>query len=288
MVIQFAKCVGRVTAMWLLCGVAAQASDATVTSAGQRPDAVLARYGSIPKGVTVEGQATGFMAITQVVYEAQRNRFVLNNNAAQYDAPIARDEMKQLMTALATDLRERRRMVLGVSLRTDKGVIVYGKLDQRSALARDLAAADRVLGGVIHGTPDYLRGVRLPRNYRPAVARRRTINSAPRLNFTQYAFALMPGTTQYRRSGYVMEAHLVPVIPQALGNRGHGVDRERQRQGILGEPEDMKNFEFLKANIFEFQQMPEMLRAAAIGEAASFVRMLAANSVDIQRLAMSM
>ena len=65
-----------------------------------------ARYGSIPKGIMLEGAAQGFPPISGVEYVAGHNRFVLNNGAVQYESPVSRTDLNALARALAPDARE--------------------------------------------------------------------------------------------------------------------------------------------------------------------------------------
>lgn len=249
------------------------------------PVAVEAKYGSSPKGVTLEGEAQGFPAVARVTYDAARNRFILNDGQQVYDAPIARADMKDVLSALASDPGGR----LGVSLLRNKNFIVYGTMNRNTQIAKDLVTADRILGGVVHATPDYLRGVRLPKDYQPVpVRRKRAIWSAARFNYTGYTFAAQPNTNLYRCSNFQLDIRLTPVIPGAAKDGGHALDRTNLQRGILGEPEDIQNVNFLKANLPEFLQMSELARAGKIGEAAAFGRMLKRNNVDLNQLARSM
>ena len=241
-------------------------------------------YGSTPKGITLEGAATGLPPVHQVQFVSgagpQQPAHLVLNGVARYALPIPAAEFGEIVDALAHDHR------IGVTLLTNRDFFTYGRLDKRGRVAQALAAADRILGGIILATPGYLDGVRLPQNFRPAVVRgRRSIWSAARLNYTGYAFGLHPETGTYRRIHYQVEPFLTPVLPGQARDGGHLRDDARIRQGILGEKEDVDNFNFFRTHLNDFMQITELARVVHLGEAASLVRYLRAQGVDLQELA---
>ncbi len=239
-------------------------------------------YGSMPKGVTAEGVAQGFPPLAAVSYDGAANRFTLRDQAGNtlvYASPVSRADLKAIFAAIYTDHRQtahlpRPRTRIGVSLRQDMSFIVFGELPKTSQVAKDLSAADRILGGTVYATPAFLRGVRLPRDYKPTRVRgKRSVWTAAQLNFHQFTFAAQPRGNTYQCVSYAVTPTLTPVIPGGKSDGGHARDEARIRQGIMGEREEVANFEFLKTNLMEFRQMPEFVRAGLIGEAAAFARL---------------
>jgi len=239
-------------------------------------------YGSSPKGVTLEGVAAGFPSIRHVRFDGGGHRFHINDGEAVYFPPIPRNEVATLFNAIARDRR------LGVTLRPNKDFFTYGQLDKRSSAAQALATADKILGGTVFATADYLKGVRLPQDFKPAAARRRVVWSAARFNFAEYSFGLFPEAKAYRRVGFRLIPTLTPVIPNAAADGGHKVDEARLRQNILGEPEDIANFNFLLTHLEEFLRIPELMHAANLGEVAAFARYLQQQGQDLVELARGM
>lgn len=266
-------------AAWMALGsLAGSAGHPEVT---RGPGETLAKYGSTPKGVTLEGAGHGLPPIQDIRYEAVTNRFLFNGGSAYYQPPVPRQDLVAIFGALAEN------GLLGVTLRPNQDFLVFGRLSKASNAAQSLAAADRILGGIVLGTTENLRGVALPRGFRPATLRgRRTIQPAVRLNLTNYAFGLDPASHAVRRIGFQPSLTLTPVRVDPNGR--HQPDEDLLRRGIHGEREDVENFQYLSGHIFEFLEIPQFQRAVLLGEAAAFARYLAAQGQSLAELARQM
>ena len=119
---------------------------------------LLDRYGSIPKGVVLEGEGATFGDIERVTYDSDANTFALNDTWT-YANPVSREAFGRLLKAIRADDR------VGMSYTTDRRVIVYGALSSKDPIVQDLFATDVFLGGVVYGRKKYIGDRELPADY---------------------------------------------------------------------------------------------------------------------------
>ncbi|MBP5233394.1 MAG: hypothetical protein J6333_08305 [Planctomycetes bacterium] len=224
--------------------------------------ALAARYGSCPKGVIVEGEAVGLEKVRTIKYDIGQNAFILNQDA-RYAVPVPRDVLYQLVMALARDNR------LGVSLTSAQKIVAYGALDANGAAARQLVEADKLLTGVVVGNFGYINGARLPEGVRPRQAPARRHAAICVHKFFGYVFTRRQN--EYFRTQLKMANMLFPLSSRSAMDGGQlaadGADANL-------EPTDRENLGDLRAHSEEFLAVPEVRRAAEIGETAAFIRFL--------------
>lgn len=228
------------------------------------PGATLARYGSMPKGVTLEGRAEGLHKARSAEYAPEGNALVLNGDTV-YPLPVTRDEMIQVLNALASDDR------IGVSFTPKKSVITYGQLDKDSSLVKDLVAADRFLGGVTFAIEPLYRDITLPGDFRPRAVANREIVTGSYYNLKDYTFKIENGKAAL--TGWTLEILLFPVSEMKSSDGGYMPDLEKMRTGVL-EEEDRYNANHIRQNVREYAKLPLVAKAVKIGEAAAVARTL--------------
>lgn len=217
-------------------------------------------YGSVPKGLVLEGTAAGFEKINSISYDRENNRFLLNRSF-YYNNPVGENEMCAILNALAKDDR------IGVSFTPNGKVLVYGQLPREHQLVQTLADADRILVSAVFGWERNLRGVTFPDNWRPLSAPTR---AAPMINVNKlqdYVFA-RSGDTYYRVSLSMINL-LVPMSGRPAADGGFAEGTSAQP-----EPTDRENLDFLRSRAKDVLKIPPLKKAAAAGEAAAFARLL--------------
>lgn len=223
-------------------------------------------YPSVPKGIVLEGAAIGMEPISSVTYDARRNAFIINNSAI-YPNPVSPQDFKELCEALADHNH------LGVSIRPDRSFFTYGRISHNSRIARDLASTDRLLGGVVFGMREFIGNRRLPGGYVPKSIppQQRRIISASTWKLKDFRF-VKDGQNVYRRVDYNLDSELTPVRRDSRArDGGYTSDPEAARRGEI-EPADRENHNHIMMSRGEYMAMPEVDRAAKIGEAAAFIR----------------
>ncbi len=234
-------------------------------------------YGSVPKGLVLEGTARGFDKVEIVSYDPEHHRFILNRTQF-YPVPesVDRPTLAAILDALDKDDK------LGVTYTPGGKVLTYGALEKSNPLLQDLAKADRLLVSVVFGWEKNLRDTPLPGNWKPAENPDRKNPVICVTVFTDYTFTLSGDS--YFRTNIGMSNLLVPMAKKVSPDGGY------VEAGGAAEPEgtDKDNLEYLKAHAKEFLQIPLLKRAAEAGEVASFARMLrdgGKNGLDLKKLA---
>ncbi len=249
----------------------------TITLIGQNPwhktsSEIMSTYGSLPKGVILEGSATGFQKIESIKYNVADNTFILNHNT-YYPCPIPRTEIAAVLIALSKDDR------LGVSIVNQK-VLVYGALHPEGDTARALVAADKILVSVIFGWTKNLEGITLPDNYIPKTTEHRDIPAVSINKFKDYEFSLVDNVYYLQRMRMVNL--LVPVGPGAAVDGGYLPGENME----LLSAADLDNLDQIKSNSRAYIDIPQITKAAKIGEFAAFARYLRnSGNLDLTALA---
>ena len=229
-------------------------------------------YGSMPKGVILEGEATGFEKITTIKYEVAGNRFILNKSA-YYPCPIPRTQIAAVLIALSRDSR------LGVSL-VNKKSIIYGALRPDGETARDLVKADKLLASIIFGWTENLKGIKLPGDFQPKKTQRRQIPAVSINKFKDYHFAKRDNIY------YLEKMKMVNILlPLGAGSAQDGGYLPGDKMNLLSAA-DLDNLDEIKNHSRAYTQIPEITKAAKIGEFAAFARYLqASGNLNLAQLA---
>lgn len=247
--------------------------------AARHPAALqVARYGSMPKGVVLEGVAVGIPPIETVAYRTEDNTFVINGEH-EYPSAVSRTLFLDLLRAVAADDR------VGVSITRNRKYIAYGGLDDRGDAADVLFEADKFLSGVVYGREDLIKDTKLPGGYVPDRVAAQKPHTAVSFVLADYAFNKVDG--KLRRSGVSFEALLVPLTNKKAEDGGHLVDMDLLESGEFGK-ENQRNMEHLAEHKAAYMELPRVARAIDLGEAAAFLRYLKRSEYDLAALAAAM
>ena len=247
---------------------------------GQHP--MVAKYGSVPKGVVVEGQAQGFEQIVQVQFDAQRNVFTINGKST-YQNPVTAAEWRDIATAVQFDTLMR----VGVSVVADRSgkesVITYGLRNPNSTVAKKLADCDYLLRAVIFGRTEFLPpNSRLPGNYVPKTVEHRKITTICYLKMSPFIFR--KDGNQYLLSQAGMDAELIPIHPNSRAPDGGYLPDYDALEAQRFEREDLENVRYFNQYRNDIMRMPVVDAVVKIGEAASFARLLKVSGIDLTRV----
>lgn len=245
-------------------------------------------YGSVPKGLTLEGAVTGIEEGLKIVeYNREQGYFLLNKSVI-YVSPVPKESLYELTRALSTDDR------LGVSILRNLNVITYGDLSKRGKVAKQLVAADKLIGGVVLARHDWIKDVKLPDKYKPARPEGTFINTVIYANFTNIAFEkkvrVDPKTKQsqvyYKRSDFTFDLKLIPISDKKARDGGFLPDAEKIEAGIQ-QPEFRANLAHMLKHREKYLAMDALDTALRHAEAAAFLRYLKNAKVkfeDLQKL----
>lgn len=235
-------------------------------TAGAKAPAEVAKqvvdvYRDVPKGVVLEGSATGIEPLETLTYDKEKNAFTINGKMT-YANPVSRKDFARIFKAVRKDDR------LGVTLINGEQR-TYGDIGSESQIAKDLSETDRFLGGVIYGIERLLGDTKLPGNYKPQKAEGRTVAVVAFSSFTEYAFEKKE--TVYRRAGCSLNIMLIPLADKKTTSGGHLPDEEKMKTYEM-EKADKANIDNLKSYQAEYFKMPEFSKTVTWGEAAAFAR----------------
>ncbi|HEY3796145.1 MAG TPA: hypothetical protein VGM09_30350 [Bradyrhizobium sp.] len=232
---------------------------------------IVGQYKSIPGGVTLEGGSEDLSFIKSVKYLPEANAFILNDDVV-YLNPVAASEFSEIYRALATDDK------LGVSLTFDQA-IVYGSMPPESDVAANLELADRFLGDITFGVRRITKGYVFAPGYEGKPAASNNGNLAVYFNIHGFHF-LENADGHLSRSGVGLDTTLVPLATATGSDGGHLPDSDRIKKGDVP-PEYVANLRHLQDNIGYYARERIIRTAIAYGEAASFVRALKSNGVNL-------
>ncbi|MBN1256522.1 MAG: hypothetical protein JXA52_02315 [Planctomycetes bacterium] len=242
---------------------------------------LLETYGSIPKGIVLEGAGESMEEITEAVYNREENKFLLNQKYA-YRLPVELKEFAIILEAISQDDR------LGISYTTTKDFITFGKLSDRTVVARNLLKADLFLGGVVYGIQRQIGKQELPENYEPVVVGLEEIKTAVCFSFVDYIFTLDPKSLEYTAFAPTMHITVVPLSKKHAADGGNLPDLELLEKGEgFGKSfgvECQPNVEHILANREEYFKLPVVATAVRYGEAAAFARRLRDSGIDLAEL----
>jgi hypothetical protein len=238
--------------------------------------ATMTRFDEIPKGVVLEGSASGIEELTAVSYDKDKNEFLINEKV-KYKNPIGRKEFAQMLKALKEDDR------IGVTL-LEGSIKTYGKMGS-GAVITALSETDKILGGLIYGIDHLLEGVKLPRDYKPRKAADRKIPVVAFSNLNGYTFLKKDG--EYVCVGKSLDVTLIPLAEKKAEGGGHLPDKDKINEYAM-EDSDRANLDHLRAYQNEYFLMAAFSKSVAAGEAAAFARWVRDSKVDNEALIKAM
>jgi hypothetical protein len=240
--------------------------------------AVEARYGSLPKGVMLEGEATGMDPIKSVDYDPKTGAYTINGKDT-YKCPVKARDMGELIRAFQKDPDTN----LGVSL-TKVKEIVFGKVPPDGENIKAMFECDRLMCQVLFGFNDLLGGVKLPGNYVPKQATERPTTVAAYTLFSDYIFAKKGNEWT---CGNVSMSVEVYATKGAQGTKasdgGHVIDEDAMKKGLIAS-EDLANRDHILKNKAGYMAIPTVAKVVAYGEGAAFARTLVASKIDLAPL----
>jgi len=234
------------------------------------------RYGSIPGGVVLEGNASGLDWVKRAGYESHFNAFVLGGEAV-YFVPIPQSSAAVLARALAKNDR------VGVSLGGTE--ITYGEIPKNSEIAMDLKVADCLLGNIVFARAEMINGYRFANDFRP---KRDTCGSNVAVFFKFDDFKFSVTGKQLHLAGVRFDARVFPLRDAKADDGGCLPDLSAMTEHIgytEGYTEFERNAQHVGENISYYRCEKIVDRALAYGEVAAFLRALKANSINLDRLA---
>ncbi len=263
-----------VMAVFVLCVLLPGEIGCPVTPDKQRVGATMATYGSLPKGVLLEGVAEGFESLRTLAYDRSKNCLIVNGRA-RYPLPVTRARFREIVLALQRDDR------LGVSIVLGERDIVYGALEKASSIARHMRQTDLFLIAVVFGWIERLGGTSLPAAYTP----RQAEGGRPTVcyhTFTDYRFRKLGDT--YRLANVDLRTTLVPMGAGRAADGGYVPDWEALRQNRF-DPTYRANADHVQQYEDAYLRLPAVRQTARCGEAAAVIRYLKRSGVNLRVLA---
>lgn len=225
-------------------------------------------------GITLEGTASGIAPVTRLAYDPQTNRLVLNASETVAN-PVSREELLDIIEAVRLDDR------LGVSVKLNNELIVYGKLLRRSPVARKLEDTDNFFRAVVFAERSLLRGRELPGGYRPKSPRNRERAGVIYIGLDNFEFRKTGGS--YFPSGVKMDVILIPMAKYTAPDGGYLPDYDALEKGDYQE-EDKQNTDHILEHKQAYMQMDVVANAIRIGEAAALVRFFRECGINLEDL----
>jgi hypothetical protein len=229
----------------------------------EESQSIIQRYGTVPKGVVVEGSATGIDEITSLGYEKKADEFIINETF-RYKNPVSRKDWSRIFKSL------RKSDNLGVTLKEGE-VKAYGSLDEESKIIKAMAETDKFFGGIIYGIPRLLEGHKIPGGYTPQFAENRTVAVVAFARLINWKF--VKNGQKYESAGCSLDIQLIPMSDQKTKSGGHLPDKEKMKSYVMEET-DRKNVEHIKSNQQEYFKISFIAITVQAGEAAAFARLV--------------
>jgi len=240
---------------------------------GQDAALITERYQDVPKGVVLEGGASGMDALKSLDYDKEKNEFIVNGKE-RYANPVSRKDWTRVYKSILKDDN------LGVTL-VEAEPRTYGDISKSSTIATDLIVTDKFLGGLIYGIEHLLGDTKLPGNYKPVRAENRKIPVVAFSAFSEYQFAKKSGA--YACAECSLNIILLPLSEKRTVAGGHLPDEALMKTFTMDEA-DKKNINHVKSFQAEYFKMPQFAKTVAWGEAAAFARHVRDNKIDSKAL----
>ncbi|MBN2144130.1 MAG: hypothetical protein JW774_05850 [Candidatus Aureabacteria bacterium] len=245
--------------------VPSSASPFHITSVYIRPTLgsvtqLFRKYKDIPGGITLEGTAAGLDEINEVLYDPQKNIFVLNRKWI-YENPLSHAETKALFLAMDQD------DLAGVSLGDTDAT--YGALEEGSIPCINLKMADHFLGCIVFSNQSWVKQHTFPGGYRPKNNSEsgRGYYSAY-FNFRDYVFKKENDKVKLE------EARMIAtLIPLTKSNSRYLPDSRKIVKEMIPEAYE-SNIRHITSEISSYSTDSRLQKVFAYGEMASFARTL--------------
>jgi len=233
---------------------------------------IVARYGSVPGGLLLEGESAELASVRNVRYLAKANVFILNDSII-YPNPVQQNEFTEISRAISQDDR------LGISLGFPEKRMVFGKLPADGRIAMNLFVADGFLGDIVYGYKRFTSGYVHAPGY-DSSKKPETISFY--LKVLGYRFARNDAGVIVRVDTNI-QTTLVPITSALAANGGPLPDFDRIRTGeIFGS--NLDRLRHLNEN-FAYYARERILRLVlGYGEAAAFVRALKNKGIRVAGL----
>jgi hypothetical protein len=277
--------------------VAGTYSPTTAASAA----AVVARYGSPPGGVGLEGTAGGLGAVRAVRYDPAFNALVMDDRLVYFitmppwdAAALCRDIAGDNKSDDPNDRHDGERVAVSMGLEP-KDNVIYGAHStyQTSDVAADLFLSDAFLAGIVFGPNDqydwtYRYKFPMPlfsRSYDP----HRVQDFAPMLVFFTFKdFNFTPNDDVLRLANLSFDVTLMPLGTARAPDGGLLPDYAALQNGWEPPPAFQTNAQFLTSQFPAFRRERLIAKALAYGELAALFRSYKEAGIDLSALASDM
>ncbi|MCB2221561.1 MAG: hypothetical protein KQI35_14275 [Bacteroidetes bacterium] len=242
-------------------------------------DKIINVYKSIPGGITLEGIGKGLGEINEVIFDRERNIFIVNKEFI-YQDPLRIDEMQDIVRAI--NLND----IMGVSLAGTATQIIYGELEEISVVSVNLKLADHFLGEIAFARNGWLIDYKYADNYKPKEANRELLdfNLAVYFNFCEFIFSTSGSRMGLSNSN--LEVTLVPLSTEKSVDGGHLPDFEALEDDRIP-TEYLENIRHITENI-DYYMNEQLLRMVnAYGEMAAFARLMKKSGVNLNEISIS-
>ncbi len=233
-------------------------------------------YPSVPKGITLEGKASGIGYITNLKYDSSRNAFIINDHLLLPN-PVTAKEFSYLLDAISKD------PLLGISVIAGSKAIYYGAWSSKGAghsISTKLYAADEFFRGVVFGIPSLYRIYRLPGGYKPEKPYNREYYSAVWFNLRNFKYILKGNEYHYRGCNIQVKLLAVEDINDVQApDGGYKFDPNGATH-----QEDQNNVAHIKAHAKAYLSLPVTRPMVEYGKAAALIRLFLAEGLDLQKL----
>jgi tetratricopeptide (TPR) repeat protein len=235
---------------------------------------IVRSYGSIPGGVTLEGDGKGIRNITSASYSKSEGSIILNGRI-KYEIPVTPDEMKAILMAISEDDK------IGVSLVS--GYTTYGALAKDSEILLMLRQTDWFLAHLVYGWKNNYADYKTANGVKLRKRDDELGNIMCYFRFTDFQFKLHESRYELKSSGFVTT--LIPIkVGERAGDGGglpdfEAIDTQNYPKNLL------HNIRHIADNADYYMRERMMRMANCYGEAAAFARGLKGNGIDLRMLA---
>lgn len=228
-------------------------------------------------GVMVEGAAVGLPHTITLRYDSATNRFVMNGSDT-VSSSVSREELIDIIAALKLDDR------LGVSVKLDNEVIVYGRITKRSQAVKKMENADNFFRAIVFAETSLLKGQPLPGNYQPKSPRVRERASVIYLKMDDFRFT--KNGSSYYPGGVNAQVVLVPMAKYTAPDGGYLPDYDALERDEF-QKEDKENADHINQHKTEYLQTEIISNAIRVGETAAMIRHFRESGINLDALQQS-
>ena len=238
---------------------------------------IMNKYGTLPGGLTIEGEGADLSFVRSVKFLSKQNAFVINDDIVYID-PISSGEFLEIYRALQADDK------LGVSL--DTYPRVFGALNPQSKTAWNLLLTDRFLGNIGFGRIGFIGNGQTLTGYKwmPGhldLSRWGLVSAHIVFTFRDFQFASL-ADGELSRSNMSLDSTLVPASEKKGPDGKVFPDYESIAKGTVQSSGWVANLKNLQDN-FSYYARERLLRTViGYGEVASFVRAMKKNNVSLE------